>query len=251
MPCRNERFILRNGTRKGVMTLTAGTLDTQACTQTWSTTSDVMTISGTGVLTEIGCINTLPLVQSGASSVVYVENSTWNTARNSYLISSTAGQISIANSVIINTTATTGGGVSIANAATAAAPNVLSGMLVAAALSVSITTGVTVYSKVSVSGAKTLTTAIGVADLIGAGTTAQGQISTPTLSQGTALSLAATTAPNIKATTAFTLTIPATSATYAGLTWQVSAAGYVVTYSGTFKYITATRNSWTSFPIRR
>jgi hypothetical protein len=44
---------------------------------------------------------------------------------------------------------------------------------------------------------------------------------------------------------AFTLTIPATSTTYAGMTWQMSSQGYVITYSGTFKYITATRNSWT------
>jgi hypothetical protein len=295
-----ERFILRNGTRKGSMTLSAGTLDTQATTQTWSTTSDVMTISGTGILTEIGCINTLPFVQTGASSVIYIENCAWNTSRNTYLISSTAGQLSVANSVIVNSYASTGGGISIANAATASAPNSMSGVLIAAALSVSLTSGVTIYSKVSVSGTTTLTYAVGVADILGASTfqgdllpstanarsigsatldlstvwaraikggaaamtvgnasyattvtgstllIGQGQFQAPSLSQGSALSLVVTTAPNIKATAAFTLTLPAASATYAGMTWQVSSQGNVVTYSGTFKYIAATRNSWTT-----
>jgi hypothetical protein len=155
-----ERFILRQGTRKGAMVLSSGTLDTQACTQTWSTTSDVMTISGTGVLTEIGCINTLPLVQSGANSSVQVENCVWNTSRdNTYLIESSAGQLVLANTTIVNSSATAGGGYYIHNTQTGSAsspPNIISGVFVVAVNAETVTTGATIRSKVVSSGAISL-----------------------------------------------------------------------------------------------
>ena len=65
------------------------------------------------------------------------------------------------------------------------------------------------------------------------------------VAQGSALTLATTTAPNILATAAFTLTLPAASATYRGMTWTISSATFAITYSGTFKYST-TKGTWTA-----
>lgn len=238
----NTRFIIRNGSRKGVANLTAGILDMQGCTQTWNTTSDKLTVSGTGILTEIGCINTLPIVQNSASSVVFIENCNWNTARASTaLLESSAGQFSVANTVVVNTGATSTG-IYIHNGQTASAPNTIASCVVAAPTAVNIASGVTLYSKVAATGTTTLTTTAPVPDLV---SVAVGQVGLPSLSQGTALTLAATTAPNILATAAFTLTLPAASATYRGMTWAVSSAGQVVTYSGTFKYSTA-KGTWTT-----
>ena len=237
------RFILRNGSRKGPMALTQGVLDTQACTQTWNTTSDKVTVSGTGILTEIGCINTLPVLQSSATSVVFIENSQWNTARAStYLIESSAGQLSIANSVVANTSATAGGGIYIHNSQTSSAPNAIVNTIVGAINAINVASGITLYSKIAATGTTILTTVVAVPDLVAVSV---GQVALPNLSQGTALTLAATTAPNILATSAFPLTLPAASATYRGLSWVLSSQGNVVTYSGTFKYSTA-KGTWTS-----
>lgn len=74
---------------------------------------------------------------------------------------------------------------------------------------------------------------------------AGGPVALPSLSQGSALTLTTTTAPNILATAAFTLTLPAASATYRGMTWTISSATFAITYSGTFKYSTA-KGTWTA-----
>jgi hypothetical protein len=161
-----ERFILRNGSRKGSVNLTSGTLDLQACTQTWNTTSDVLTVSGTGLLLEIGCINTLPVNQTSATSQVLIENSIWNTSRaNTYLLNSTAGQFTIVNSIVQNSSVTAGGGIRIANSQTSSTPNVISGCMVAAVNAISITSGITLYSKVSPVGDVVVVTIVGVPDL--------------------------------------------------------------------------------------
>jgi hypothetical protein len=150
------------------MSLTQGILDTQACTQTWNTTADKIIVSGTGVLTEVGCINTLPVLQNSASSIVLIENSQWNTARAStYLIESSAGQLSIANSIVANTSATDGGGIYIHNSQSASAPNAVANCVVGAINTVNIASGVTLYSKVATTGSVVLTSAVGVPDVSG------------------------------------------------------------------------------------
>jgi hypothetical protein len=162
-----ERFILRNGTRRGPLTISKGLLDLQSCTQLWSSTSDKLQVTGSGLLVEIGCVNTLPVEQSGAASVVYIENCNWNTNRaNTYLLKSTAGQFSVANSVVVNGAATTGGGIDIENAATKDAPNAVSGVVVSAALAVTVASGVTLWSKVAANGAAAIGSSIvGVPDV--------------------------------------------------------------------------------------
>ena len=64
---------------------------------------------GTGILTEIGCINTLPILQNSTSSVVFIENCNWSTSRdNTYLLESGAGQLSVANTVVANASVSAG-----------------------------------------------------------------------------------------------------------------------------------------------
>lgn len=160
------RFMLRGGSRRGPMTLTNGLLDTQSCTQTWNTTSDKMTINGTGQLLECLCINTLPILQNGANSTVIIEECMWNTARaNTDLIESSAGMLELLNTSIINTSLTAGGAVYIHNAQTTSAPNTVSGVIAQGVNAVRIPTGVTLYSKVVPAGVVDLTAAIGVPDL--------------------------------------------------------------------------------------
>jgi hypothetical protein len=160
------RFILRNGSRKGPMALTKGFLDLQACTQTWNTTSDKITVSGTGNLLEIGCINTLPVLQTSATSVVFIENCNWNTSRAStYLLESSAGQFSVANTIVANGSATAGGGIYIHNAQTTSLPNIISGCFVSAVNAINVASGITLYSKVASSGTVVAATIVAVPDV--------------------------------------------------------------------------------------
>jgi len=161
----STKFLIRDRTCIGPITLSQGLLDVQSSTLAWNTTADVLTVSG-GNLISIANINTLPLVQTGGT--VNIENSIWNTARaNTYLINSSVGQINIANSTIANTSATAGGGIYIHNAQTSAAPNAIANCVVGAVNAVNVASGVTLYSKVATTGTTVLTTAVGVPDVSG------------------------------------------------------------------------------------
>ena len=88
------------------------------------------------------------------------------------------------------------------------------------------------------------------ADTLHATTALITNLSTPTVkvttqAQPSALSLSATTPQVLVAGGAFTLTLPAASSTYAGMTWMVYSTGYAITYAGTLKYCTAP-GTWTT-----
>lgn len=160
------RFILRNGSRRGPMNVSSGLLDALCCTQTWSATADKMVVSGTGQLLECLCINTLPILQNGAGSMAIIEECMWNTARASTdLIESSAGQLSVLNTTVVNSSATAGGGIYIHNAQTSSAPNVLSGVMAQGVNAIRVATGATLYSKCAPAGALDLAACIGVPDL--------------------------------------------------------------------------------------
>lgn len=259
------RFILRNGSRRGPMTLTSGLLDTLGCTQTWATTSDKMTVSGTGQLLEVLCINTLPILQNSSTSTAIIEECMWNTARaNTDLIESSAGQITILNTSVTNTSVTAGGCVYVHNAQTTSLPNVIGNVMAVGVNAIRAVTGVTLWTKNSTVGNIDMTSAIGVPDLkmwtaepflpvsagftISAATsddlviTTASAINLGTVYLAKKISLVSTVNYTIVVPTGVTMTyngIPYTAVTktvpvgYGMCLWQISATSWVLTGAAT------------------
>ena len=255
------RFILRNGSRSGPMTLTGGLLDALGCTQTWASTSDKMLVSGTGQLLEVLCINTLPILQNSATSTVIIEECMWNTARaNTDLIESSAGQMTILNTSVVNSSSTAGGCVYIHNAQTSALPNVIGNVMAAGVNAIRAVTGVTLWTKNSTVGTIDMTSAIGVPDLkmwtaepfspVTAGFTVSAATSDSlVVTSASAINLGTTYLAkklSVVSTVSYTIVVPAgVVLTYNGITytnvtktvpagygmelWQISASAWILT----------------------
>jgi hypothetical protein len=107
-------YRLINGTQTGNITLTTGELDIQ----NRSMLSGTVTVDG-GVLQTTYTVWTAQISQTGGT--IIIDKCNWNTNKSTALLISTAGQLSVSNTVIVN--GGSGGGISCANGATAAAPN--------------------------------------------------------------------------------------------------------------------------------